>query len=309
MPILPSLSLAKALTGYKANNPENAAAYSSLPRNNQLQHILDDAKKDIPLNSRPPSSVDKEHVTIMLTGSTGSLGSYILDTLINHPAITKIYCLNRSEDSQEKQKAVYRIRGLSTDFKKAIFLQSNIAKTRLGLEIQTYLTVLKEVNCIIHNAWTVDFNRSIQYFHDTHIKDVQHLIDFASQSRNQARLFFLSSISTVQSWEAEKQENQQTAATKVSEQIFENWNVPQCMGYAEAKHICELLLKEASLLHVSTSICRVGQIFGPVPQTNGNVAQAGMAALLAFLFVLPRQVTTRSRASQLHRLASSGYIK
>ena len=47
----------------------------------------------------PPTShrkVDTNHEIVILTGSTGTLGSYILGSLLLTPGVAHIYCLNRS---------------------------------------------------------------------------------------------------------------------------------------------------------------------------------------------------------------------
>ncbi|WP_223715478.1 SDR family oxidoreductase, partial [Streptococcus pneumoniae] len=41
--------------------------------------------------------------TVLLTGSTGTLGTYLLDTLLQDPSVTHIYCLTRSHDSKNVQ--------------------------------------------------------------------------------------------------------------------------------------------------------------------------------------------------------------
>ncbi|GLA90361.1 putative NRPS-like protein biosynthetic cluster [Aspergillus tubingensis] len=41
--------------------------------------------------------------TVILTGSTGQLGTYILDALLRDPSVAHVHCLNRGDDANERQ--------------------------------------------------------------------------------------------------------------------------------------------------------------------------------------------------------------
>ncbi|KAL1965188.1 hypothetical protein VTN77DRAFT_5942 [Rasamsonia byssochlamydoides] len=77
-------------------------------RTKTLQKYLDmiTSRKD-GLSSKPgdndTTDVNTDQVVI-LTGSTGSIGSYILHTLLSQPQVKRVYCLNRSPDSGTLQK-------------------------------------------------------------------------------------------------------------------------------------------------------------------------------------------------------------
>lgn len=59
----------------------------------------------------------RTHVVI-LTGSIGSLGYYLLYQLLENPLVSRVYCLNRSQDSEERQRHSSRERGLQAQFEK-----------------------------------------------------------------------------------------------------------------------------------------------------------------------------------------------
>ena len=52
--------------------------------------------------------------TFILTGGTGSLGSYLLDALASAPLVAKIYCLDRKADAEYLQVKINAERGLTT---------------------------------------------------------------------------------------------------------------------------------------------------------------------------------------------------
>lgn len=90
--------------------------------------------------------------TVILTGSTGSLGSYLLDSLLQQRRrVKKIYCLNRAADGKTKQKSQSDPRGLSTDWpsEKVEFLQVDLSKTNFGLDAEVYGSLVEQTTHII----------------------------------------------------------------------------------------------------------------------------------------------------------------
>ncbi|KAF7861579.1 hypothetical protein EAF04_008141 [Stromatinia cepivora] len=153
---------------------------------------------DLPIVVRP-SIPAKGPKVFLLTGSTGSLGSYILSTLLEEDNSCKIYCLNRGEDSEERQRRSNSSKGLSTDFEHVEFISmaTGPAEPWLGMKIAQYKKLLNEVTHIIHNAWHVDFNVSLSQLGATHIRRVRQLIDFSAHSKHGCSIHFISSISTI----------------------------------------------------------------------------------------------------------------
>lgn len=93
---------------------------------------------------------------LLLTGSTGALGSHILNTLLDREQC-QIYCLNRSVDSCRLQIGRNKIGGLPVVFPegRVQFLTGNPALPNFGLDGQTYEDLLGSVTHVIHNAWPV----------------------------------------------------------------------------------------------------------------------------------------------------------
>jgi FlaA1/EpsC-like NDP-sugar epimerase len=67
----------------------------------EREEILTDfiAKIDGPRINASSEDLPSSH-TVLLTGSTGTLGTYILDALLEDTSVAHIHCLNRREDSQ-----------------------------------------------------------------------------------------------------------------------------------------------------------------------------------------------------------------
>ncbi|KAL8788420.1 MAG: hypothetical protein Q9195_007299 [Heterodermia aff. obscurata] len=218
---------------------------------------------DLPELSKPRSILHHytDGNTIMLTGSTGSLGSYILESLLRQPNIKKIYCLNRAEDSQQRQSQVNGPRGLTTDWQahRVRFLRVDLSEPNFGLDEKQYTALLERATHIIHCQWPVNFNLSIMSF-EPHIRGVRHLIDFSLSSKLSPSLFFLSSIATV----SHLKDRSEVLEAPVDVLTTVNG------GYGASKQVCELMLQDAyERSSVNATICRVGQVAGPVLRPEG----------------------------------------
>ena len=61
--------------------------------------------------SLPPSG----GAVVLLTGSTGNIGSHILASLLADPRISRVYAFNRGQESAHRQAVAFRARGLPAD--------------------------------------------------------------------------------------------------------------------------------------------------------------------------------------------------
>lgn len=94
----------------------------------------------------------REKLVVVLTGSTGSLGSYVLDELVRTAAVAEVWCLNRSGDAEARQAAANARRGLvSADFaaRGVRFRRAALDEDRLGLDEGEYDYLARNVTHII----------------------------------------------------------------------------------------------------------------------------------------------------------------
>ncbi|KAJ7052224.1 putative aminoadipate reductase [Mycena amicta] len=208
-----------------------------------------------PSEQRVPSSGG---AVILLTGSTGGLGSHILDILLRHSSVQRVYAFNRPSRTSisQRQEAAFRDRALDVGLlgsSKLVYLQGDSAREDLGLSEQVFDELKKTVTVIIHTAWVLDFNKSLSTF-EPHVRGTRNLIDLARPSR--ARFLFTSSIASAQGWDQSK--------GPVPEELQLDAGVAVGNGYGESKHVSERILAASSL--PATSF-RIGQISGA--QSNG----------------------------------------
>ncbi|KAF2665440.1 acetyl-CoA synthetase-like protein [Microthyrium microscopicum] len=197
--------------------------------------------------------------TVILTGSTGGVGSYVLDELLRDPKVKRVYCLNRSKDAESRQRSSAISRGLLSQFPaaKVQFLKVDLAVNNLGLAANSYAKLQQEATLVIHNAWPVSFNRSLSSF-APQIQGCQNLINLALSANNSCRIFFISSVGAANSWN-------KIDGGSVPEKVIKDLQASEGIGYAQSKHAAELLFDKASQSSgLDVAICRVGQVAGPV---------------------------------------------
>lgn len=249
------------------------------PRAEKIQKLVARYTADLPAYQKVyPQSLPKSPSIIILTGSTGSLGSYLLYDLLKTPSVSKIYCMNRS-DAEIRQKKSFNEKGLNVDAEewanKVEFLHASFGEPQLGLKEDKYEDLLDSVDTIVHNAWKVDFNHSVDSFEEIHIRGVRHFVDFSLKSRCRAHIHFVSSISAVGAWTSEM-------GPLVPEMPFEDSSVVLEQGYGESKHVAERICFEASRTsQVPTTIYRVGQVAGPTRSSGQWNRQEWLPTLVA----------------------------
>ena len=146
-------------------------------REEVMTDIIKKYTADMPKAAGTPMSESAADEVVILTGSTGSLGTYTLYELISSPTVTKVYCLNRSEGAESRQKSAFENAGLPVDFRKVTFLHTDFARAQFGLSDTVYNELLNAATTFIHNAWSVDFNHPLEGFEQTHIAGTRRVVD------------------------------------------------------------------------------------------------------------------------------------
>ena len=208
---------------------------------------LTDIQRVIHTESQPPYN-------IIVTGTTGYLGTLILQLLLESPQISTIYALNRSPDAPTRQHQSLP----TTDLTRVTFLTASLDKPQFGLNDTDWQTLLANTHGFIHNAWTVDFNLTVSSF-EPHLAGVRNIAEFCAQSTHGARLLFESSIASVGNFNAV-----QPGAGAVPEVFLADHELPQPQGYGESKHVAAHIIDAASkALGIQSAVVRVGQLAGP----------------------------------------------
>lgn len=245
-------------------------------RSEKIDSLVKKYTDDLPDQELDVRSVPDTH-TVILTGSTGALGNYLLSSLLKDPKVVKVYCLNRS-DAKFRQEKSFQEKGLSfgPDAQaKVEFLTVSFGEEKFALDDSKYEEMAQSVDTIIHNAWKVDFNHSVDSFEEVHIRGVRRLVDFALKSKHHAHIHFVSSVSTIAAWQPHH-------GPAVPEMPLENCDVVLQQGYGESKHIGErICLAAARRSGIPTTVLRVGQIAGPTTEKGQWNRQEWLPTIIA----------------------------
>lgn len=217
----------------------------------QIEQMLAKYAQDL---SRPIYPADKKtskRPVVLLTGSTGNVGSHILVALLREAQVQKVYTLNRPSSSvHARQEAAFVERGLPVDLlsdtklvqlagdvtaenfglESAIFEQVRRFGSFLKLEYSRHLQVKQEVTQVVHNAWRVDFNLSLSSF-EKYVAGTRRLIDILGSLPRPAKLFFTSSVAAAYMWD--------TATGAVPEEVLKDPFIGSANGYGASKFVGE----------------------------------------------------------------------
>ena len=120
---------------------------------NQTKNEEESGRERVRAQEEMLAKYTKQKFTVVLTGSTGSLGSYLLDYLLASPQVSKVICLNRGHNSEERQKTVNISRGLISEWEgRATFLGIELGKPRLGLDDDGYDMLVNEASAILRKS-------------------------------------------------------------------------------------------------------------------------------------------------------------
>ncbi|KAI0687627.1 acetyl-CoA synthetase-like protein, partial [Cerioporus squamosus] len=136
--------------------------------------------------------------TVLVTGTTGRLGSHLLSQLLQRPDVVRVYALNRessgSVDALEKRsREAFKQWG-----GKVSFHAVDHAKPHFSLTEALYSEIKNSVTQVFHNAWRVDFNVALPSFEPL-IAGARNLLELALDSPlpGGPRMLFVSSISSL----------------------------------------------------------------------------------------------------------------
>lgn len=138
-----------------------------------------------PLADATPHRTGAEPAVILLTGASGFLGSYIVDTLLRETR-SEIHCLVRGVDAEHAHRrwvSSMRERGLASDDPRVRVICGDVAKPDLGLSTSCYEELAQKVDTVIHCASIINLMDPLSKLYPTNVEGAAHVIAFASTSK------------------------------------------------------------------------------------------------------------------------------
>ncbi|KFY11178.1 hypothetical protein V492_04600 [Pseudogymnoascus sp. VKM F-4246] len=213
---------------------------------------------------------------IVLTGATGSLGAHIIAQIAILPDVERVYCLVRAKSERDaitrvissmNSRGCYHQLPLESR-RKIVSHPSDFSKEDLGLGSSVYAEIALNITCLIHCAWSVNFNLSLQSFEKDCIAGAKNLMNLClSASRPSPAAFnFCSSVSAVAST---------PTGEAVSEDVPPGLDYAQNMGYAQSKLVTENIVHRAAhQTGMKARTLRVGQIVADTQHGIWNATEA-----------------------------------
>ncbi|KAI1406162.1 putative NRPS-like enzyme [Hypoxylon fuscum] len=199
--------------------------------------------------------------TVLLTGTTGFLGAFLLSTLLETTS-AQIICLVRFADlSNAGQSAgIGRIRknlldlGLWNDsiLDRIEVLPANLARKRFGLSPESFKELASRVQVIIHSAATVNLVYPYAAMQGANIFGTREILRLACQGGATVHHISTNGVlpPSVEGWSEDAMLN----ADEVPEKLLD--------GYGQTKWVAEQLVLEAAKRGLPARIYRPGTISG-----------------------------------------------
>ena len=229
---------------------------------------------------------------ILITGSTGYLGSYIVSELLQNYR-QNLLLLVRSKDQKAATVKLWRAMQLHMNFSQfQRFLTTNVkiflgdlTEQKFGLGTDDYQFLIKEVKSILHVAASLN-RKSEKACLNVNLRGTLEVAQLARNISEDHKLKRFSHVSTVAV--AGMRQNQ-----VIAEDEAIDWNISDYDPYARTKKFCEHLIREL-LPDIPLTIFRPSIVLGDSRQektTQFDMVQA--FAFLAGLTMLPLRPADR----------------
>ena len=252
-------------TGYGANAEDEAYAADARDLAKKLPEKIPAAEAQ---NGGSPE-------TVLLTGATGFLGSYILRELLErgHCVIAHV----RAKDAAaglERIETIARAYGIWSDEwrERLEAVTGDIAKPHLGVRDADWARLARDVDFIVHNGAQVNWMLPYSSLRAANTLSTLDCVALAAEGGRPKRLAFVSSTSTLDTDHYVQLSRESVAAGGngvTEDDDLEGSRKGLGTGYGQSKWASEYLVREAGRRGLSGTVVRPGYVSGdPVRGTT-----------------------------------------
>ena len=194
---------------------------------------------------------------ILITGSTGILGSFCVKYLLENTDLV-LYCLvraNSKEEGLKRQMFAMNPYGVLTNrdvLNRLYIIVGDVEKENLGINDEDLQGVIKNIDCVIHMAANTSFFADDATLEKTNVKGVENVISLVNLS-DKAKLIYTSSYSVY----GRNIENR-----KFTEDDFDIGQSFDGFPYAKSKYLSEKAIRSKMNDSSRYIILRPGNILG-----------------------------------------------
>ncbi|KAI6083247.1 putative NRPS-like enzyme [Hypoxylon rubiginosum] len=242
---------------HDARDGHTAAVQADLPGVLRADSVLPPEIKPSGAKMQRLSDAD----TVLLTGTTGFLGAFLLSTILENTS-AQVICLVRFADltNNNESAGIARIRknlldmGLWNDsiLDRIEVLPANLARKRFGLSPESFSNLAARVQVIIHSAATVNLVYPYAAMQGANIFGTREILRLACQGGATVHHISTNGVlpPSVEGWS----EDAMLDVTEVPEKLID--------GYGQTKWVAEQLVLEAAKCGLPARIYRPGTISG-----------------------------------------------
>lgn len=132
--------LTETISGLFAGSGGHHATEEEL-QTRRLQALLDRYTTNFPARPAALRKRAEGQDVVFVTGTTGGLGSHLLQHLLEDATVGRVYAFNRPSATLERQQQTFRTHGLDVSWlssPKLVLLRGNLGQPFLGLEPTVY---------------------------------------------------------------------------------------------------------------------------------------------------------------------------
>ncbi|MGA2887002.1 MAG: amino acid adenylation domain-containing protein [Terracidiphilus sp.] len=193
--------------------------------------------------------------TILLTGATGFVGSYLAQSLLQHTH-SRILCLVRAQDSAEaKERLASALEscGVSPqELQRVVAIPGDLSQPRFGMTEREFEALSCGLRKIYHNGAEVNFTRPYSSLKPSNVNGTSEALCLAARSG--AAFHYVSTL-----YVFGQHDSDQGPITENS--VPADWHDLR-LGYTQSKWVAERLVDLAAERGIETWIYRLGRISG-----------------------------------------------
>ncbi|PLB37643.1 antibiotic synthetase [Aspergillus candidus] len=225
-----------------------------------------------PQPGQPPQWDAPFEGRIFMTGATGFVGAFLLQTLLTLPEVKTVVCLVRAKNDEKARNRVmgiqtqYNLCQDSVDYSKLVAVAGDLDSPTLGLGEELFQQLGYWASCIFHSGAHVNYAQPYQSHRDANVLGTANILRFQATGRSK-RLFYLSTLNIYGP----------TGLVDGYTRVGENDPITRFMdavqydnGYAQSKWVAEKMVLEAIQDNFPISIFRPGAIFCHSKTGTGN---------------------------------------